>query len=271
MAEHNPRILIFDSGVGGLSIFAEIRRQLPQTELIFVSDTAGFPYGTRPEQNLIERVDHVVNRLLKNFQPDIMVVACNSASTVVLPILRAKYDTPLVGVVPAIKPASALTKTGVIGLLATPATISRKYTHQLIADFAPNCQVIPVGSSELVHIAEAKMRGKAIDHERIREIVSPFFLETQDPPLDTLVLGCTHFPLLSEELMQAMPHPVQFLDSGDAIARRVGSLLAMHQPPDLNAQENKHSAVFTGTAPLESSLLNYLQQLGVTQITDLDI
>lgn len=267
MARQPARLLIFDSGVGGLSIFAEIRKQLPWCELTFVSDSAGFPYGTRSEAQLIERVERLVPALLDAYQPDILVVACNSASTVVLPVIRARFATTFVGVVPAIKPASNLSTTRSLGLLATPATISRPYTHQLIADFAGHCKVLPIGSSELVHMAEAKLRGQAIDRQRLAEIIAPFFAEDHQPPIDTIVLACTHFPLLGEELRQAAPREVNWVDSGPAIARRVASLLGT--PGDTAIDH--HRAVFTGPPMGDNQLLTALGQMGMDDVAYLDI
>ncbi len=271
MSGKHPRVLIFDSGVGGLSIFRELRLHLSHCELVFASDSAGFPYGTRSEASLIERVELVVDALIDQVQPDLMVVACNTASTVVLPGLRARYAIPLVGVVPAIKPAAELTKTGTIGLLATPATVARAYTRQLISDFAAHCQVLPLGTSELVYMAEAKLRGDRPDIDAIRAIIAPLFDPRHQPPMDTLVLACTHFPLLREELEQAAPRPLQWLDSGPAIARRVASLIAADQSDKNAAPVAGHRALFTGTAPLEDELRKALAGLDIAHIAQLDI
>lgn len=216
------RILVFDSGVGGLSVLKEISRHSPNAELVFASDNAAFPYGTLSEEHLMERVIKVVGRLIEKTNPSIAVIACNSASTLVLEELRHRFDIPFVGVVPAIKPAAKQSKSKVIGLLATPGTIERSYTDALIADFASDCTLVRVGSSELVQMAEQKLRGIAPDKAMLKEIVAPFS-EQQD--LDVIVLACTHFPLLIEELEPLLPAKVHWIDSGEAIARRVESLL----------------------------------------------
>lgn len=217
-----PRILIFDSGVGGLSILQALRQKLPGASYFYACDNEAFPYGTKSEEALISRVDQVLKKLELMVSPDLVVVACNTASTVALPVIRSHFKIPVVGVVPAIKPAAAATQSGVIGLLATPGTAARPYTLQLIDDFASHCEVIRVGSSELVEIAEDKLRGKTLNLERVRRIIAPFF---EAEKLDTIVLGCTHFPLLAEELQSSAPRPVKWIDSGEAIARRVESLL----------------------------------------------
>ncbi len=231
-------ILIFDSGVGGLTIHAALAARLPQENYVYACDNAAFPYGPKPEEELVQRVHDVLDALIAQYTPKLLVVACNTASTVALPRLRQHYTLPIVGVVPAIKPAAQLSKSKIIGLLATPGTVRRTYTDQLIRDFAADCTVIKIGSSELVHSAEAKLRGGAVDIEQLRLLLRPFFesphfeslhfeaLHFEAQQVDTIVLGCTHFPLLKQELAAAVPHPVNWIDSGAAIAERVVSLLA---------------------------------------------
>jgi len=216
------RVLVFDSGVGGLSILNEIRTHIPGCELVYACDNAAFPYGTKGEAELVQRVDAVLKALIARIDPDIVVVACNTASTVALPHIRNHFRKPVVGVVPAIKPAAQLSQSRVIGLLATPGTVSRPYTQKLIDEFAADCTIIRVGSSELVQLAEQKLRGLDPAPETLRAILAPIFA---NPLTDTLVLACTHFPLLQNELEAAAPRPIHWVDSGAAIARRVKSLL----------------------------------------------
>ena len=216
-------VLIFDSGVGGLSILADVAAALPHLPLVFACDNAFFPYGTKTETELLDRVDAVLQALISKLQPQLVVIACNTASTVALPRLRSRYAIPIVGVVPAIKPAAQQSHNKVIGLLATPATVQRPYTDELIREFAGDCTVIKVGSRELVQLAEDKLRGLPIHVEQVRAILAPFFVDPARTP-DTIVLGCTHFPLLRDELTAAAAQPVQWVDSGAAIARRVASL-----------------------------------------------
>lgn len=229
--QRTPRILVLDSGVGGLSILREIRLRLSCAELVYVCDNAFFPYGTKPQAEIEARVEHVALQAAARTSPDALVIACNTASTAVLPFLRARLEQPVIGVVPAIKPAAAITRSGVIGLLATPGTVARDYTHALVRDFAPDCEVIMLGSSELVWLAEQKLRGAHLPLEQVRDIVAPLLEHPRGDELDTLVLGCTHFPLLREELAAALPERVVMVDSGEAIARRVKSLL--QAPPSL--------------------------------------
>lgn len=240
---NKPRVLIFDSGVGGLSVTREIQQRLPGLPLVYASDNGFFPYGTKGEVELIARVDLVIRRLLALYPVDILVIACNTASTLTLPHLRSQLSLPIVGVVPAIKPAAKLSQTGVIGLLATPATVARPYTHELMREYAPHCAVISLGSSELVQIAEQKLRGETIDENAIERIVAELMRHEKAPLMDVLVLACTHFPLLKEELSLYLPKTVQFIDSGEAIARRVEYLLeGKINEPDSHAE---NIAVFT--------------------------
>lgn len=218
-----PTIVIFDSGVGGLSVYDEIRQLLPNARYIFAFDNDGFPYGEKPAELIVLRTKQLIEQIALNYSVDLVVIACNTASTVVLPTLRQHFSFPIVGVVPAIKPAVKLTRNGVIGLLATRATINRQYTHDLINQFAEHCEVELIGSARLVELAEEKLHGKSINHNELTEILLPWLALAKIP--DTIVLGCTHFPLLKTELQLVLPTTCQFIDSGAAIARRVYSLL----------------------------------------------
>lgn len=264
----NPRILVFDSGVGGLSIVQEIQKKLPFVPLVYASDNAFFPYGTKGEAELIERVDAVFHKILETNPVDIIVVACNTASTLTLPHIRRHFTQPIVGVVPAIKPAAALSKSQVIGLLATPATVARPYTHNLIQEHAPNADVISVGSSELVQLAEHKLRGGTVTAEQLQTILQPFFNHARGSEMDVVVLACTHFPLLREELTAQFSSHVQLIDSGEAIARRVASLLENHK---FIEQTPEHSAVFTKASPAIDALSAQLAQFDIRKIEVVEV
>ncbi|NKF52488.1 glutamate racemase [Shewanella sp. WXL01] len=215
-------ILVFDSGIGGLSVLEHIHKQLPNHSIHYLFDNARLPYGDLAEQALITGCVKLVTEQVTKMGAQVVVIACNTASTLVLPALRAVLSIPVVGVVPAIKPAALQSKTKHIALLATPGTVSRPYTQALINDFAANCQVSLLGTSELVLMAEDKLSGKSVDLARLQQIISPL----DNPNIDTLVLGCTHFPLLKTEITQAFSHSISLLDSGAAIAARVDSLVA---------------------------------------------
>lgn len=265
-----PRILVFDSGVGGLSVAREIQQRLPLNPLVYASDNAFFPYGTKGEAELIARVDEVIGELLLRYPADILVIACNTASTITLPHLRSKLSLPIVGVVPAIKPAALMSKSGVIGLLATPATVARPYTHELIREYAANCRVISLGSSELVQIAEQKLRGEVIDADAISRIAQELMRADQTEKMDVLILACTHFPLLKDELTQHLPAQLKLIDSGAAIARRVEFLLAdATEPPAGYLPE--HLAVFTKATEAAERLAPALTGFGIHQQAYLNI
>jgi glutamate racemase len=270
--KNDPTILVFDSGVGGLSIYQEVQRLVPFARYVYASDNEAFPYGTKREEEVIARVSDVLHRLISRFAPDVLVVACNTASTVALPKLRSHIPIPLVGVVPAIKPAARVSKSRVIGLLATPGTVQRSYTRNLIDEFAQDCTVVRVGSSELVELAEDKLRGTTLDIERIRGIIAPLFAGEYGSKLDTVVLGCTHFPLLKTELTAASPWPVAWVDSGLAIAKRVRFLLKGKFPyfgseeQCHHDRENLQQAAFTRDGPDVPSLEPALRRLGFSRI-----
>jgi len=258
-------ILIFDSGVGGLSIFDAVRQRLPDECYCYACDNAAFPYGPKPEAELVARVDAVLSALVARVAPKMLIVACNTASTVALPRLREKFSLPIIGVVPAIKPAAQISHNKIIGLLATPGTVSRRYTDDLIREFAGHCDVIRVGSRELVALAEAKLRGDSIDQSLLTEILSPFFQETRRQA-DTIILGCTHFPLLRDELQLAAPQVLHWVDSGDAIARRAIQVLpcpATARAPNL--------ALFTAPDPLLAQLMPALTQRDLNTVEYLTI
>lgn len=264
-----PRVLVFDSGVGGLSVAREIQRRLPWLSLVYASDNGFFPYGTKGEAELVSRVDRVIQRLLQEQPVDILVIACNTASTLTLPHLRSYLDLPIVGVVPAIKPAAKLSQSGVIGLLATPATVARPYTHELIREYATGCDVISLGSSELVQIAEQKLRGETIDEHAIARVTSQLMQHDNASQMDVLVLACTHFPLLKEELTAHLPATIQLIDSGEAIARRVEYLLE-GKTGTVNEGPN-HIAVFTRKTIEAEQLAPALLSFNISEIDFLDI
>ncbi|MXP50292.1 glutamate racemase [Pantoea sp. Eser] len=231
-----PTVLVFDSGVGGLSVYDEVWQLLPDLHYLYAFDNAGFPYGEKSETFIVERVVAIVDAITQRYPPSLVIIACNTASTVSLPALRARFAFPVVGVVPAIKPAARMTRNGVVGLLATRATVRRPYNHELVAQFAGACNIEMLGSAELVELAEAKLHGEEVALEAVRRIVQPW-LRMAEPP-DTVVLGCTHFPLLREELQQVLPEGTRLIDSGAAIARRTVWLLEHEAPEVRSSQQN---------------------------------
>ncbi|GAA5523682.1 glutamate racemase [Microbulbifer aestuariivivens] len=217
----SPSALIFDSGVGAISIAREIRQRLPGLTLHFGIDNGFFPYGDKTEQALRPRIVECATAMLAACGADILVVGCNTASTLALPALRERLREPVVGVVPAVKPAAAASHSGTIALIATEGTVNRHYTRELISQFANGTQVINVPAPELVTLAEAKLRGETITGEQLAAVLTRIFAVPGGERVDTAVLACTHFPLLRDELARFAPRPIQWLDSGAAIARRV--------------------------------------------------
>jgi len=215
------RLLVFDSGIGGLSVAREIRRTLPDAEIVYVADDAGFPYGDWAEPDLTEHVVTLIGGLIHILEPAAVVVACNTASTLVLQPLRALHAIPFVGTVPAIKPAAAHTRSGHISVLGTFGTMQREYTRALIQQFAANCYVRLVGSANLAPLAEAYMRGEAIDAAAVWGEIEPAFVERDGGRTDVVVLACTHYPFLADHFAQLAPWPVEWIDPAPAIARQV--------------------------------------------------
>jgi glutamate racemase len=219
------RLLVFDSGIGGLSVVTEIRRELPDAEIVYVADDAGFPYGDWEDAALTDRVVGLVAALIAEHRPDAVVIACNTASTLVLPSLRARFDLPIVGTVPAIKPAAEKTRSGVVAVLGTYGTIRRDYTRALIDQFAKDCHVRLVGSGNLAPLAERVMRGDPVEDEAILAEIAPAFVEIDGRRTDMIVLACTHYPFLLSQFERLAPWPVTWIDPAPAIARRVGAVI----------------------------------------------
>jgi glutamate racemase len=234
-------ILFFDSGVGGLSVLGPTRALLPNAPIVYCADSAGFPYGTKSDAELASRVPALLGRLVERFHPRLAVIACNTASTIALDHARAALDLPIVGTVPAIKPAAEVSKTRVIGVLGTEATVRQPYVDDLAARFAADCTLIRHGSPELVELAEAKLAGEAIDAEAVKTATLPLFQAPDGERIDTVVLACTHFPLLAEELGMAFPQ-VTYVDGGPGIARRIAYLTRGQPWP---ADPSKGLMVFT--------------------------
>jgi len=265
MIARPPRILVFDSGIGGLSVLREVRAAMPSAALVYAADDAGFPYGGWEEGALVARIADIVDGLVAEHAPDGVVIACNTASTLVLPVLRARLDVPVVGTVPAIKPAAERTRTGLVSVLATPGTVARDYTRQLIAAHARGVEVTLVGSHRLAAIAEARMRGGAVDPAEVAAEIRPCFVEHDGRRTDVVVLACTHYPFLTDLFQAVAPWPVAWIDPAAAIARRVRSVLVGEGgavagdaiPP------SDGRAVFTSGRPVEPALARLLAAHGL--------
>lgn len=255
-------LLFFDSGVGGLSVLAPTRALLPNAPIVYAADDAGFPYGTKSENELAARVPALLGRLVERFRPRLAVIACNTASTIALEHVRAALDIPVVGTVPAIKPASEMSKSRVIGVLGTEATVRQPYVDDLAARFAADCTVIRHGSAELVDMAEAKLAGANVPVEAVQGAIAPMLSGDQGTKIDVMVLACTHFPLLAREIAEAFPL-IRQVDGGPGIARRIAHLTRGQEWPAVATG----IAVFTGEAP--QRLLPCLANYGLTQLESL--
>ncbi|WP_096358792.1 glutamate racemase [Variibacter gotjawalensis] len=232
----HPTILVFDSGVGGLTVFREVAKARPDARFIYAADDALFPYGALPEDKLVARVTALMRGYIDRYSPDLIVIACNTASTIVLPELRKTFAVPFVGTVPAIKPACALSQTKRVSVLGTEATAKREYTQALIREFATGCKVNVVGSALLAPYAERELKGDPVSDAELAEAIAPAFKDDGIARTDTLVLACTHFPLLTERMRRVAPWPVTYIDPAPAIARRVVSLVGPQKPsPRLDA------------------------------------
>lgn len=223
MQEARP-LLIFDSGVGGLSVLRPIRALLPGAPILYVADSAGYPYGTKSEAEIAARVPALLGRLAERFDPELIVIACNTASTIALDAVRAALDLPIVGTVPAIKPAAERSLSRVIGVLGTEATVRQPYVDRLAQLFASDCTVLRHGSAELVDLAEQKLRGTPTNLSDYRRALDGLLSQPGGSEIDTVVLACTHFPLVEPELQAAAPRPLGFVDGKEGIARRTAWL-----------------------------------------------
>jgi len=222
---HAPTILVFDSGLGGLTVFRETKVARADARFVYLADDAGFPYGDLTEDKLVARVTEVVADAVGRHKPDLVVVACNTASTLTLAQLRSRFAVPFVGTVPAIKPACARSKSRRVAVLGTQATVGREYTRTLIREFAGGCDVHLVGSPRLAGYAEAELAGEAVGDDALKAETAGCFIDADGRRTDTIVLACTHYPLLLDRFCAVAPWNVDWLDPAPAIARRVAELL----------------------------------------------
>lgn len=259
-------ILFFDSGVGGLSILEPARQLLPSMPVVYAADSAGFPYGTKSEAEIAARVPALLGRLVERYRPRLVVIACNTASTIALSVVRAALDVPVVGTVPAIKPAAEQSRTRVIGVLGTNATVRQPYVDRLAAEHGADCTVLRNGSADLVAFAEAKLRGEPLDAVIPKAALDGLLSQPSGEEMDVVVLACTHFPLVKDELAAASPRPLTFVDGGAGIARRI-AYLTQGQPWPTVAPSGK--AVFTRLDDTTRALTPALREYGLENIEQL--
>ncbi|MEZ5655018.1 MAG: glutamate racemase [Sphingobium sp.] len=260
-------VLFFDSGVGGLSILEPAQRLIPHMPVVYAADSAGYPYGTKSEAEIAARVPALLGRLVERYRPRIAVIACNTASTIALAAVRAALDIPVVGTVPAIKPAALSSKTRVIGVLGTDATVRQPYVDRLAAEHGADCTILRHGSAALVALAEAKLRGQPLDAEVAKTALLGLVEQSGGDRMDSVVLACTHFPLVQQELAEAAAAlgigPLAFLHGGDGIARRIAFLNGDMQWPE---RSPPGIAVFTSRSADISALAPALETFNLFQI-----
>ena len=259
-----PGILIFDSGLGGLTVFREVAAARPDARFIYAADDAFFPYGRQEEDKLVARVVEVMGQLIGSHRPDLVVIACNTASTLVLSHLRERFKVPFVGTVPAIKPACFNSSSKLVSVLGTEATVKREYTRTLIREHGNNCAVTLVGSPRLAELAEAELKGETVSDADISAELAPCFVESAGKRTDTVVLACTHFPLLLNRLTALAPWPVNFVDPAPAIGRRVLELLG---PPLIAPAPAATRYVFTSAKAPSIALQAVLDRFGNSRVT----
>lgn len=243
-------ILILDTGVGGLSILGPVRQRLPNAPIVYALDQSGYPYGQKPEAELATRVPALLGRLAEHVDARLAVIACNTASVIALEPVRAALAIPIVGTVPAIKPAAEISKSRVIGVLGTRSTVRQPYVENLSRKFASDCTIIRHGTHDLVELAERKLRGEATDRADYAAILDGLFGQPDGDDIDTVVLACTHFPLVKEELLAAAGRPMTFVHGGEGIARRVAHLTENQPWPD-NPAPGRAIFITDGSDPEE--------------------
>lgn len=259
MADARP-LLLFDSGVGGLSVLKAVRALIPQAGIVYVADNGGFPYGTKSEAEIAGRVPALLGRLAERYRPRLICIACNTASTIALAGVRAALDLPIVGTVPAIKPAAALSRSRVIGVLGTEATVRQPYVDDLSARFASDCLVLRHGSARLVDLAEAALRGQPTPDADYQAALAGLLEQPGGERIDTVVLACTHFPLVADRLAAIAPHPITFIDGAEGIARRIASLT---EGQEWSGADIADVAVFTAPVEISPSLGATLANFGL--------
>ncbi|GGB63949.1 glutamate racemase [Roseibium aquae] len=225
MSDGRP-VLIYDSGIGGLSVLREIRLLLPYEPILYLADDAAFPLGAWEEEPLTQRLLELFSRLLDTHRPKATVIACNTAFTLAGDALRQAHPGhDFVGTVPAIKPAAERTASGLVSVLATPGTVRRAYTRKLIESFASRCHVRLVGSDMLAEHAERELRNEPVSDAALMTEIKACFLDQGGRRTDIVVLACTHYPFLANRFRRIAPWPVDWLDPAGAIARQLVRVL----------------------------------------------
>lgn len=270
MLDNVPHILVFDSGAGGLSVTKAVLARI-HCKLTYLADNKHYPYGEQPSDTLEVLILNALCPAINTHQPDLIIIACNTASTLILPTLRARYSIPIIGVVPAIKPAAEQSQTKHIAVFATTQTTKRAYTQNLINKYASGVNVILCSTPKLACAAEQLIDNEGISTEinntvnsAIEEALQHLYIQPQGEKVDMLVLACTHFPLLKAHIntmLNAQGKKMTLLDSGNAIARRAASLLNLPDSSPVLRSNQIHIELTKKNHQTHSNYLTYLLAL----------
>jgi glutamate racemase len=233
---------IFDSGVGGTSIWKEINNLLPNESTIYLADSKNAPYGPKGKERIIELCIKNTELLLKK-GCKLIVVACNTATTNAIDYLRVNYNVPFIGIEPAIKPAALQTKTNAVGILATKGTLSSALFSKTSNTFASSIKVVEQEGNGIVELIES---GK-LHTDEMRTLLNSYLKPMLEANIDYLVLGCTHYPYLTQLLLEILPKHVKIIDSGEAVARQTKAVLEQHRL--LNTQASNKHQFYTNRNP----------------------
>ena len=262
-----PKIIVFDSGLGGLTVYRELRLVLPEARYLYVADNEAFPYGDLHKGELVTRLLALFDRLIERENPDVCVIACNTASTIALAPLRKAFEVPFIGTVPAVKTACEQSRSGLFSVLATPATVAQDYTHELVERYAASCEVTLVGAQNLASLAEQFMRGNEVDEDLLRREIAPAFVQQAERRTDFIALGCTHYPLLVELMRKVAPWPVSYIDPAPAIARQTSFVLSkMSARRETLAPAGPNRLIYTGADAIAENISGFLHGLGLVDV-----
>lgn len=242
MQKNNQPIGVFDSGVGGLSVLIELKKKLPNENFIFLADQLNVPYGEKTTEELVGFMYKITNYLIKKHKIKMFVVACNTATVHTIEELRSKYSFPIIGTVPAVKPAARNTETGVIAVISTPSTSESATLKNLIKDHCQNVKVLNIGCRYLENAVEAG----DINSSQVKYLIAQYLKEVKNSLADHVVLGCTHYPFLKRTIQKIVGRNVKLIDSGKAIAKHTQSLLKKHDLSNIQKKKGKSVYFTTG-------------------------
>jgi len=218
-------VLIFDSGVGGLSVLKNIKKILPKMHYIYILDNEAFPYGNKTEFFIVQRSIKIINTVKNIYPINIVVIACNTVSTIALSILKSKFSFPIIGIFPDIKTAKKITKNKIIGLIATKATMNSSYIKKTIYKNISKNTIQVIGTNKLASISEKKIRGIEVSQNKLKNIFKSWIDLPVHP--DTIILGCTHFSLLEKEIKKILykTSSIYFIDSIQTVTSQIKNYL----------------------------------------------